>query len=94
MRRLLLLLTATALGPGCACDDFSDDGALPPLGGGAPGPTGQGRVSGTVTPFQGAMASGQMTRVDPALRRAVKALGAPAPGHRLRPHASPPSTAP
>ncbi|MCA2980466.1 MAG: S8 family peptidase [Myxococcaceae bacterium] len=80
MRRLLLLLTATALGPGCACDDFSDDGALPPLGGGAPGPTGQGRVSGTVTPFQGAMASGQMTRVDPALRRAVKALGAPAPG--------------
>jgi serine protease len=89
MRRLLLLLAVTAVIPGCSCEDLLDEEPLP-TGGGAAGPG--GRVSGTVTPFQGATSWRGQARVDEGLRRALSSSVTSPPrvarvnglGHALR----------
>ena len=79
MRRLVLLLAVTAVVPGCSCDDFFEEEPPPPTGGGLAGPGGTGgRVSGTVTPFQGATSWRGQARVDGAMRRALESRTLPA----------------
>lgn len=76
MRRLLILLAAAAFHPGCFCEEPPPDpintgGGSPGVGGGASGS--QGRVSGTVTPFQGATSWRGQSRLAPDLRTALNA---------------------